>query len=38
MLNDVSGLAADPALARLAAEAGAGLVLMAAPSGRPGSR
>ena len=35
MLNDVTGLAADPALARLAAEAGAGLVLMAAPAAAP---
>jgi dihydropteroate synthase len=35
MLNDVSGLAADPGLARLAAEAGAGLVLMAAPAAAP---
>jgi dihydropteroate synthase len=35
MLNDVTGLAADPALARLAAAAGAGLVLMAYPSAAP---
>jgi dihydropteroate synthase len=35
MLNDVTGLAGDPALARLAAEAGAGLVLMAAPAAAP---
>lgn len=35
MLNDVTGLAADPALARLVAEAGAGLVLMAAPVAAP---
>lgn len=35
MLNDVTGLAADPGLARLAAEAGAGLVLMAAPAAAP---
>ncbi len=35
MLNDVTGLAADRALARLAAEAGAGLVLMAAPAAAP---
>jgi dihydropteroate synthase len=35
MLNDVTGLAADPALARLVAEAGAGLVLMAAPLAAP---
>ncbi len=31
LLNDVSGLAADSGLARLAAEAGAGLILMASP-------
>jgi dihydropteroate synthase len=37
MLNDVTGLAADPALARLAAEAGAGLVIMAAPAAAPAS-
>jgi dihydropteroate synthase len=35
MLNDVTGLAADPALARLAADAGAGLVLMAHPAAVP---
>ena len=35
MVNDVTGLAADPALARLVAEAGAGLVLMAAPAAAP---
>ncbi len=35
MLNDVTGLAADPALARLAAAAGVGLVLMAHPSAVP---
>ncbi|MFI5374225.1 MAG: dihydropteroate synthase [Candidatus Rokuibacteriota bacterium] len=35
MLNDVTGLAADPALARLAADAGAGLILMAHPSAAP---
>jgi dihydropteroate synthase len=35
MLNDVTGLAADPALARLAAAAGAGLVLMAHPAAAP---
>ncbi|HET8530320.1 MAG TPA: dihydropteroate synthase [Methylomirabilota bacterium] len=35
MLNDVTGMAADPGLARLAAEAGAGLVLMAAPAAAP---
>ncbi len=32
MINDVTGLAGDPALARLAAESGAALVLMAAPA------
>ena len=32
MINDVTGLAGDPALARLAAMAGAALVLMAAPA------
>ncbi len=31
MINDVTGLAGDPALARLIAESGAALVLMAAP-------
>jgi len=35
MLNDVTGLAAGPGLARLAAEAGASLVLMAAPAAAP---
>jgi dihydropteroate synthase len=35
MLNDVTGLAAEPALARLAADAGVGLVLMAHPSAVP---
>ena len=35
MLNDVTGLAADPALARLAADAGAGLVLVAHPGPDP---
>ncbi|HEV3345950.1 MAG TPA: dihydropteroate synthase [Methylomirabilota bacterium] len=35
LLNDVSGLAADAGLARLAADAGAGLVLMAAPAAAP---
>lgn len=35
MLNDVTGLAAEPVLARLAADAGAGLVLMAHPSAVP---
>jgi dihydropteroate synthase len=35
MLNDVTGLAAGPALARLAAAAGAGLVLTACPSAAP---
>ena len=32
MINDVTGLAGDPALARLTAESGAALVLMAAPA------
>lgn len=32
LLNDVSGLADDPGLARLAAEAGVGLILMASPA------
>lgn len=32
MINDVAGLAGDPALARLSAESGAALVLMAAPT------
>ena len=35
MINDVTGLAGDPALARLTAEAGAALVLMAAPAAAP---
>jgi dihydropteroate synthase len=35
MINDVTGLAADPALARLTADAGAALVLMAAPATAP---
>jgi dihydropteroate synthase len=35
MINDVSGLAGDPALARLTAEARVALVLMAAPGGAP---
>lgn len=35
MINDVTGLASDPSLARLAAEAGAGLVLMASPATAP---
>jgi len=35
MINDVSGLAGDPALARLTAEAGVALVLMAAPAAAP---
>jgi dihydropteroate synthase len=35
MLNDVTGLAAEPALARLAADAGVGLVLMAHPLAVP---
>jgi dihydropteroate synthase len=33
MINDVSGLQADPAVATLVAETGAGLVLMASPAG-----
>ena len=32
MINDVTGLVGDPGLARLTAEAGAGLVLMAGPA------
>ena len=32
MINDVTGLVADPGLARLTAEAGVGLVLMAGPA------
>ena len=35
IINDVTGLAGDPALARLTAEAGAALVLMAGPAGSP---
>ena len=35
MINDVTGLAGDPALARLTAEAGAALVLMAWPGAAP---
>jgi dihydropteroate synthase len=35
MINDVTGLVADPGLARLTAEAGAGLVLMAGPAAAP---
>jgi dihydropteroate synthase len=35
LLNDVSGLTADPALAGLAAASGAGLVLMASPAAAP---
>lgn len=35
IINDVTGLVGDPALARLTAEAGAGLVLMAAPAAVP---
>jgi dihydropteroate synthase len=35
MINDVTGLAGDPALARLTAEAGVALVLMAAPTAVP---
>jgi dihydropteroate synthase len=35
MINDVTGLAGDPALARLTAEAGVALVLMAAPTVAP---
>ena len=35
MINDVTGLVADPGLARLAAEAGVGLVLMAGPAAAP---
>ena len=32
LLNDVSGLAADPEVARLAADAGVGLIVMASPA------
>jgi dihydropteroate synthase len=35
IINDVTGLVGDPALARLTAEAGAGLVLMAGPAAVP---
>jgi len=35
MINDVTGLVGDPGLARLTAEAGAGLVLMAGPGAAP---
>ncbi|HEY7435330.1 MAG TPA: dihydropteroate synthase [Methylomirabilota bacterium] len=35
IINDVTGLAGEPALARLTAEAGAGLVLMATPGAAP---
>lgn len=35
VINDVAGLHADPALVRLIAEAGAGLVLMASPASAP---
>jgi dihydropteroate synthase len=35
MINDVTGLVGDPGLARLTAEAGAGLVLMAGPAAVP---
>jgi len=35
MINDVTGLAGDPGLARLTKEAGAGLVLMAGPDAAP---
>jgi dihydropteroate synthase len=35
MINDVTGLAGDPALARLTAEAGVALVLMAGPTAAP---
>jgi dihydropteroate synthase len=35
IINDVTGLAGDPALARLTAEAGAALVLMAGPAASP---
>lgn len=35
MINDVTGLVADPGLARLTAEAGVGLVLMAGPAAAP---
>jgi dihydropteroate synthase len=35
MINDVTGLAGDPALARVTAESGAALVIMAAPAAAP---
>jgi dihydropteroate synthase len=35
MINDVTGLASDPSLARLTAEAGVGLVLVASPAAAP---
>jgi len=35
MINDVTGLVGDPGLARLIAEVGAGLVLMAGPAAAP---
>ena len=35
LINDVTGLAGDPGLARLTAETGAGLVLMAGPGAAP---
>jgi len=35
MINDVTGLVGDPALARLTAEAGTAIVLMASPAGAP---
>jgi dihydropteroate synthase len=35
MINDVTGLVGDPGLARLIAEAGAGLILMAGPAAAP---
>ncbi|MGH7384637.1 MAG: dihydropteroate synthase, partial [Candidatus Rokuibacteriota bacterium] len=35
LINDVTGLAGDPAVTRLAAEAGAGLILMASPAAGP---
>ena len=35
MINDVTGLVGDPGLARLTAEAGVGLVLMAGPAAAP---
>lgn len=38
IINDTSGLTADPALARLVAQAGAGLIVMASPRGSGPSR